>query len=298
MPAYISHAIMGNELYKNLINDSNIKTNINENKLRGFSIGADSAYLSKKVLTDPHNSYTQLFFLNMIEYIKNNNLIENENIISLLYGYIAHYFLDINIHPFVYYIEVGCQKVGLISNHNLVEGYHSAYLAQKILNTDIMEIKSNFFNQINLNDYNVKYLLNSIYEKIYGDNLIIEEYKKLLITFSTIENFIKSGLISKELLIKISQFIKFMEINNLSKEELTNENNEIFTNPVTGKKHNESLLELFNKSIDMSLEAIKCTNNYLYSNMPLSSLEKTFPDLSYDTGVSCSKGKKMIYVRK
>ena len=48
----------------------------------------------------------------------------------------------------------------------------------------------------------------------------------------------------------------------------------------------------------MTLDAISKVNNYLYGNMPLSSLERVFKDLSYDTGVSCSLGKKLIYVRK
>lgn len=299
MPAYISHAIMGNELYKNLISDTNIlKTEINVAELRGYSLGPDLALLSKNTLSNPHNSNTQLFFLSMINYIKDNKLIENEHIMSLLYGHMAHYFLDINVHPLVYYIECGCIKVGMIPNHHLVEGYYSSYLAKKIMNCDIMQIKHSFFNQINLSDKNIKELLNTIYGRVYCDYNIVSEYNKFLTFFSLLEKIIKNGLISKELLIKLSKFKEFVEINNLTFEELTNEHNLIYTNPVTGEMHNECLVSLFNRSIDMSLEAIKLVNMFLYDNKSLNSLEKVFSDLSYDTGVSCELGKKMVYVRK
>jgi len=299
MPAYISHAIMGNELYKTLINDGNIlKTEINEAELRGYSLGPDLALLSKNMLSNPHNSNTQFFFLSMINYIKDNKLIENDHIMSLLYGHMAHYFLDINVHPLVYYIECGCIKVSMIPNHHLVEGYYSSYLTQKIMNCDIMQIKPSFFNQINLSDKNIKELLNTIYGRVYGDYNIVSEYNKFLTFFSLLEKIIKSNLISKDLLIKLSKFKEFIEVNNLTVGELTNDHNLIYTNPVTGERHNECLLSLFNRSIDMSLDAIKEVNECLYNNQALNNLEKVFSDLSYDTGVSCSLGKNLVYVRK
>ena len=66
-----------------------------------------------------------------------NNLIENPHIISLLYGHISHYFLDINCHPLIYYIEFGCNQVGFIPPHDLIEGYLSSYLTEKITEVGI-----------------------------------------------------------------------------------------------------------------------------------------------------------------
>jgi len=113
-----------------------------------------------------------------------------------------------------------------------------------------------------------------------------------------LESFIKNGTISKKFLITFSKFSEFMYRNKLEYNDLTNETKELYTNPVTGEIHNESFLELYYKSIDMTLDAIIKVNEYLYGNVSLSSLEKVFQDLSYDTGVSCSLGKKLIYVRK
>lgn len=299
MPGYISHAIMGEELYNEAIKNSNIlKIPINKNELKSYSLGVDLAALSKKTIKDPNNYYTKDFFLYLIKYIKDNKLNANSNIIALLYGHIAHYFLDTNTHPLIYYIELSCKKVSPITNHDLVEGYISSYLSQKNLNKDIMDIPPKYFNQINLSDQVVSQTLNNVYGKIYSDYEIIKSYKKVMNTFTNIETIIKSGLITKELLIKISKFNHFLEKNNLSKEEIINTTHETFTNPITGKKQNDSFDDLYYKSIEMTLNAILEVNNYLYNNNSINNLEKVFTDLSYDTGVSCSLGKKFVYTRK
>lgn len=297
MPAYISHAIMGEELYKKLKTDKkNVKLPISKDKLKGYSLGVDLSELSKKTTSDPQNYHTREYFIKMIKYIKENNLVENEEVISLLYGHIAHYFLDINTHPFIYYIESKCQKIGFISPHNLIEGYLSSYLSKKILGKDIMEIKPNYFNKIDLSNPEISRMLNTIYGEIYGDYKIIKSYKITLKIFSHIESIIKSGIISKERLIKISNFIKFLEKNNLTTRDLINENHNTYKDPITGKKHTESFMELYQKSIEENIEAIYIVNKYLYSNGNIDSLKSVFTDLSYDTGTPCKN--KKTYTRK
>lgn len=297
MPAYMSHAIMGNELYKHLKADNLLKNDINVGELRGYSLGADLAISSKNLHSDPHNSHTRDFFLKMINYIKNYKLAKNDHVIALLYGHISHYFFDINIHPLVYYFEVNSRSTSIIPVHHIIEGFYDDYFAEYLMNCDLMELNDSFF-KINLENKENNELLNDTYGHIYSDYKIVNNYKKIMNIFATLEKVFKSKLFSKEQLMKLFNLKYFLKVNNLTYEELINVNNQIYTNPVTGEKHNESLIQLFNKSIDMSLEAIKDVNNYLYDNKSLSSLENTFTDLSYDTGVSCSLGKKLIYVRK
>lgn len=299
MPSYISHAIMGEQLY-NEANKENLfsRMYINKDEMKGYSLGPDPAYLSPIIKKDPHNYHTREFFESVIKYIKDNNLIENNHIMTLLYGHIAHYFLDINTHPLIYYIECGCQKVGSISNHNLVEGYINSYLANKKLGKNIMEIKPEYFNQIDFKNKETSILLNTIYEKMYGDPRIINTYQMVINLFSMLENILKSGMFTYDNLIQISQFNVFLERNNLTTNEITNESNDTYTNPVTGEKHNESFIELYDKSIEMSLDAIEKVNKCLYGDNSISTLDNIFTDLSYDTGVKCSLGKKMSYVRK
>ena len=299
MPAYISHAIMGEQLYNELYrSDSLAKIPISINEMRGYSLGNDLSMLSRKVNSDPNNTYTKEFFINIIRYIKANKLTENSSIISLLYGHIAHYFLDTNTHPLIYYIEKGTDSVGPISNHDLIEGYINSYLSKKILEKDIIDINPNYFNQVNLSNPEVIKLLNSIYGLIYQDYRIIKSYKRVISLFGLIETIIKKGKVTKEKLIRLSKFDTYLEQNRLSLREITNEENLTYTNPVTGEKHCESFIELYYKSIDMALDAIIKANKYLYSTSSISILNNVFTGLSYDTGVDCTLGKKMIYVRK
>ena len=300
MPAYITHAIMGEQIHNEGIKEENLfKIPISKEELKGFSLGNDLSIISRRLKIDPQNNFTKEFFLDMIKYIKENKLTEEENIMSLLYGHIAHYFLDINCHPLIYYIEGGCQKVGLIPSHDLIEGYLSSYISTKVLKKDIMEINASYFNQIDLSNPETSKLLNIIYGKNYGDYRIVKTYKYVLRLFSTLETIVKSKVFSKLKLIKLSGFHTFLDSNNLTPSEITNENHDIYQNPVTGEIHRESFLELYFKAIDMTLDAIKEVNKYLYSqNISLSSLEKTFMDISYDAGVECSLGRKFIYTRK
>ena len=299
MPAYLSHAIMSEQLYNESSKDENLfKIPISKPELRGFSLGNDLSLISKRLTIDPQNNNTKEFFLSMIKYIKENNLIENPHVIALLYGHISHYFLDINCHPLIYYLDFGCTQIGLIPPHDLIEGYLNSYLSEKILNKDIMDINQTYFNNINLYNKEIITLLNSIYGNIYGDHHIIKTYRYVLNLFTLLEKSSKSKLISKKEIIKLLKFQEFLEQNALTKAEITNESNYTYRHPLTGEIHSESFLELYLKSIEMTKEAINITNKYLYGNESISILEKVFTNLSYDTGVDCSLGRNFIYTRK
>lgn len=299
MPSYISHAIMGEQLYNEVCqNDSLSKIELSKSEMKGYSLGIDLSLFSKIMKSDPANSLTKDFLISMIQYIKEHKLTENNTIISLLYGHIAHYFLDTNTHPLIYYIEKGTESVGLISNHDLIEGYINSYLSKKILGIDIMDISKEYFNGIDLSNKEASKLLNSTYGQIYGDHQIIKSYKSIMSIFNFIETLKIKSKISKENLIKLSRFDIYLQKNNLSLSEITNETNSIYTNPVTGEKHRESFIQLYYRSIDMTLNAIDKVNRYLYSKYPISILDSIFTGLSYDTGVDLSLGNKMTYVRK
>lgn len=294
MPAYISHAIMGHSLYQAANHDEKIfKMDINPEALKTYSLGIDLATLS----FDVHNVRTQAFLLNLIKTIKESHLEKSEEAISFLYGHISHFFMDTNMHPLIYYIEKGSKKTSSFDSHTLIEGYISAYLTEQILNSDIMMIKSKFFNQTDFNNPEINNLINSVYSKIYNCPNILNSYKKTIKLLTLLESFIKT-LTSKDLLLWISSFQKFLDANELTREEIHNTANNSWRNPVAGEIHHESLLELYNRALEMTLYAIMKVNVYLYSVASLSSLESVFPNISYDTGVDIYKGFDMIYTRK
>ena len=71
MPSYISHAIHSEELYKELNKEDLLKEDIKLNRLRGYSIAYDYAYLVPKM--DNHNNSAKDYLLYLVNYIKENN---------------------------------------------------------------------------------------------------------------------------------------------------------------------------------------------------------------------------------
>lgn len=297
MPAYISHAIMANDAFNRAAKDRRIfKTDVCCESLKTYSLGVDLS-LSVKGL-DAHNQNTQAFLMNMIKYINDNKLKSNPEIMSFLYGHVFHYFFDTNVHPFINYYSQSCQNVGFINAHNLIEGYLSSYLASRVLKTDIMKIDASFFARADISDPKVNECIDLVYYKTYKRSFVVNGYKKVLAFFVAVEKLSKSGIFNKKTLISLSKFREFLSKNHLDLSDLTNENRELFLNPVTGKKHFESFMDLYERSIEMSLDAIIKINRYLYGNASLSSLEKVFPNLSYDTGCATNLGKKYAYVKQ
>ena len=297
MPAYISHAIMGKNLYDELVNNKLLEIELNTDEIKGYSLGIDLSKFSHHLSSDPHNDSTRDFFLYMINYIKKNNLYQNKHAISLLYGHIAHYFLDINIHPYVNYLTDNTKQYGVISNHHLIEGYINSYLAREIINENRLNINETYFNQIDLTEESVKNLLRDTYRILYKEPNIIIAYKKVMAAFSGIEKAIKLSKIKEKTLVTLSGFKTFMKKNNITESDLINE----FHKPYYGmdkKEENLSLLDMYNKSLVEAIYAIYEVNKILYKDKDRDILNAVFEDISYDTGISCQKTKILTLKRR
>lgn len=298
MPAYMSHAIMMQKLYKDNMNDKKIFKNVmNIDDLKTYSLGTDLASTSITLTHNPHRENTRDFFLSMIEYIKENNLMDRENTIALLYGHIAHYFFDVYAHPFIYYIEKSNRKYTLIPTHHLIEAYLDSYLSEKILKKDIMTLNETFFNKGKMTKES-EILLNDLYQRVYKARFMSIAYHKTLKLFSLLEKILKKGLFTKKDLYKISGLYTFLIKNNISLSDLSNENFLAYQNPVSGEIFHKSFMEMFYQSIYKTLDAINEVNKYLYGNKSLNELKNVFTNLSYDTGIPCEYGNNMIYIKK
>lgn len=297
MPAYISHAIMGKDLYEKLKSNKLLEIEVSKKEIKGYSLGIDLSTLSYRLSGDPHNDSTRDFFLYMINYIKKNNLYKNEHAISLLYGHIAHYYLDLNIHPYINYIANNTIQYGLIPNHHLIEGYISSYLAKAILGIDRLKITHTYFDQIDLTEDAVSNILTDTYKLLYKEPNIIVTYRKVMSIFSKIEMALSKSKLKKSALVTISGFKRFLKKNNLKETDLTNENHNPYYR-IDNKMETLSLLEMYNKAINDSLSAIYEVNKYIYKNASLEQLNNVFEDISYDTGISCQKTKILTLRRK
>lgn len=296
MPAYLSHAIMGDNLYKKGEKDEKIfKSKVDHASLKNYSLGIDVYGLTNP---DIHSKDTQRFLLSLIEYVKDHNLAENPEVLALLYGHISHYFFDSMAHPFIYYVEKGCKKVGILSPHSLVEGYIDCYLIKNILHTERKKIDASFFTGANLNNPNIVRLINSTYQKVYQNNSALASARLAIFILKAIEKATKNNVITEDFLKGFCSFEQFLELNSLSREEMVNANHNLWRVPTTGTARYENFLELYDKALNKTLEAINEVNKYLYDGKSITSLENVFPNISYDTGCDLSFGLNMPYTRK
>lgn len=132
MPAIYTHYKFGQDvlqkLNKNLQNE--IKENLNYYNM--FNQGFDNLYYHFKWIyyrnfgIKAHNHNIDNFFKNIFEYIKDNNLKNNQKITNLIYGFINHYTLDTILHPYINY-----QVKNLNIPHTKIEFMLDYYLFSK-----------------------------------------------------------------------------------------------------------------------------------------------------------------------
>ena len=91
----------------------------------------DSIYIQKQM----HTAKTQDFFINIIKYIHNNNLANNQEVMTYLYGNICHYFLDLTTHPYIYY------KSGSFNKKDKTTYKYNGYHQELEYNIDLYIIK-------------------------------------------------------------------------------------------------------------------------------------------------------------
>ena len=158
MPALFTHYKFGQDVYNNL--NSKVKEDItfNMDYYNMFNQGFDNLFYYpihwhyyKTFAIRAHKRKIPEFFTNMVNYIKDNNLEDDNDLTTMVYGFINHYTLDTIVHPFINY-----QVANLGIPHTKIEFTLDSQIAlnydNSIYKTIIPRLKfSN--NLINLIDY-------------------------------------------------------------------------------------------------------------------------------------------------
>lgn len=250
MPGFVSHTVMARDVYKKIDNNK-----VNLDYMMTYALGGDLCKYAK-CRYDSHHKDMDKFIFVMADYIKDNNLINDKDIMGVLYGHICHYIMDSVIHPLVRVIDKKC--INNKNNHRLIEEYYDAYLVEeryKISKRDYL--KRRIFLVKNNKDINK--MLNYVYKEVYDTNNISRYYKFNLFLYRLLSRVYI--IFSEKIIKKIIGVNKFLNDN--KEIDLVNDNNKIKYKDYLKDDCYEDLLSLYFDSVDMAYEYIKNVNKYL-----------------------------------
>ncbi len=313
MAGTITHAYFACDLYDKL--DKNTKSNLKDYKenLKTYSQGHDIFFFTfnflnhktKKIGSYMHKHDTRNFFKNIVLYIKDNNLQNNYEIMSFLYGYICHYSLDSTVHPYVTY------KTGIFnkkkketykynSKHSDLESYVDAYMInsrEKIM-PNKYKIHKFCFNTKVSNE--LSKLIDYIYNKTYGFKHMSIYIKEGIINMRVSYRFLRYDPF--KIKVKAYKFIdkitgkKIKKLRPISyaydltknKDYLNFEHKKWCHPRYKNEVYTYSFMDLYNNALDMALNIIKSVNGILYDNNPVDNLDNIFLNLSFSSGKDCN----------
>ena len=240
MPAYMSHIIMANDVYDNVGGD-----NVSIDYMLTFSLGGDLARFSKcRRLC--HKEKMETFIDNMWKYIKDNNLVNDRDYVGCLYGHICHYYMDNVCHPLIRKIDKESINVGY-KNHTLIESYIDNYLVRNKYNRDISKFNDRYAFRGRIRK--IYKMIDYVYMETYNVKYVSFSYFITKLLYSKIRLLLK--IFNKRLLKKIFKYDKYIDVNNGL--DILNVKKKIEYNDYLGNICNDSFMELYNKSIDLSI---------------------------------------------
>ena len=202
MPGYVSHTIMARDIYHKLNNKK-----INLDYMLTFSLGCDlTKYAKCRYAT--HHTKQEEFITKMIDYIKENNLTNDGEVLGVLYGHICHYEMDKMMHPLVYKLAKLCQKNK--KSHTLIEGHIDNYLVNYKYHYMVDEYDNNEIFRGKVNKKIAK-MLNTVYLDVYDTKNISLYYKFNIWLYKKIKYLYK--IFGINLLKELSGYNKFRDNN-------------------------------------------------------------------------------------
>ncbi len=320
MPATAVHAYFAQDL--NDILPKEIKNKLDVNRLRMFGQSTDSlmfynlfSILPGKKIRDFqkyfHTNKTQDFFINLINYIKENDYTEDIDVNSFLVGTICHYVLDSTVHPYIYY------KTGYFNkNDKSTYKYNNVHtFMENFLDNDMIKRResinpykfniskfsfdtSKFSNE--LKD-TIKYTFKETFDV---DNMDKIYYKSLKQMRNSIFIFRQDRYGIKKFFYKLADTFTSKRVFRFEaisyhyplndRHNFLNENHKLWRNPCDySLTSEESFLDLYLRALKLAKVMICASFDYI--NGKDIELEKVFVNKSYITGLDCELDKELKY---
>ena len=320
MPATVVHAYFAQDL--NDILPKEIKNKLDVDRLKTFGQSIDSlmfynlfSILPGKKIRDFqkyfHTNKTQEFFINLINYIKENDYTEDIDVNSFLVGAICHYVLDSTVHPYIYY------KTGYFNkNDKSTYKYNNVHtFMETFLDNDMIKRResinpykfniskfsfdtSKFSNE--LND-TIKYTFKETFDV---DNMDKIYYKSLKQMRNSIFIFRQDIYGIKKFFYKLADTFTSKRVFRFEaisyhyplndRHNFLNENHKLWRNPCDySLTSEESFLDLYLRALKLTKVMICASFDYI--NGKDIELEKVFINKSYITGLDCELDKELKY---
>jgi len=320
MPATITHAYFSKDVFDIL--PSNIKNVIDCSRIKMFGQSMDSLmfynlfsiYPGKKIrkFCDVfHKEKTQEYFVNLINYIKDNNLQNDMDVCSYMAGMICHYVLDSNIHPYIIY-KTGMfdKKKKCTYKYNHVHEFMETFIDNDMVkrreksNPYKFRLDQFCFSDREFSDSLKETIDFSFKETFDIDNMSEVYYKSLKQMKNALYWFRRDPYGIKKVFYKIVDTFtskKVFRFESISyhvslqdKHNYLNSNHKMWRNPTSyNMTSTESFVDLYVKSIKLAKVLICASFDYI-NNKDIE-LEKIFTNISYVTGLDCNLNKELKY---
>ena len=319
MPATATHSFFAQDVVE--IIPSEIRNKLDINKIKMFAQSTDSlqfynlwnfksAKYIRRLHCVFHNSCTQEYFLNVLRYMKDNNIKDGDTL-SYLFGIICHYALDSTIHPYIIYKtgqfnrkDASTYKYNGI--HHFMETFLDNDMIKRRLNVNPYKFDiSNFTFNISLfseelnktidysfyNTYKVKNMCNIYYKSLKQMGLFLKLFRKdaygiKKFFYKIIDSFTSKKTFRFDTL---SYHYSLEDTHNF-----LNSDHQLWRNPTTyDMTSTESFVDLYLKAIKFAKVLMCASYDYLCDKNI--DLEEIFDNTSYVTGINCDSKKELKY---
>lgn len=319
MPATVTHTIFTKDVYDILTPE--IRGYLDIDRFKMFGQSMDSCYFYNLLSVFPgkeirefasifHSTKSQELFLNIINYMKDNNINDTDTY-SFLFGLICHYVLDSTVHPFIIYKtgimdknKPGTYKYNnlhhfmetfidndLISRRFKVNPYSFDFSGYVFNHKAFSKELNNTINYAFFNTFDIKNMGSIYYKSLKQMNMFIRLFRKdrygiKKYFYKFLDSFTPKYCFRLE---AISYHYPLED-----KHNFLNNNHSLWRNPTSYElTSRESFVDLYLKAIKKA-KVIMCAS-YDYLNGKDIDLEKIFDNSSYCTGIDCNSEKELKY---
>ena len=247
-----------------------------------FPIKKDSV-IKRKFAGVFHHTKSNEFFSFLIHYIKDNNLTDNIEVMTFLYGLITHYVLDSSIHP---YVEYKCGRLNVKdkntyrynAKHHEMETFIDIYMLEKHgIKAKKFKVHKEIF-KVNKFNIELKNTMNKVFFNIFEFKNFDKHYLKSIQDMKNTFRVLRydpygykkyfyalfDSLSGKKIL--NSKFLSYSFIPKQASRYL-NDNHAIWHYPYDiSREYTYSFDELYHIAIDRCIDLIIDVIDYLYKN--------------------------------